>query len=249
MRQSVCHVVSVDLGQTTDPSALCVLEQTQIADKPAQHQVRDLRRWHLGVPYTKIVEDVLDLLARPELIAPTFVLDQSGVGRPVTDMFRERVQCSFVPITITSGMTVNRSENGDFRVPKVDIVGVLQALLGQRRLHIARSLKDAAVLVKELQDFRTKITPSMNETFAAREGTHDDLCLAVGCAAWAAEQGLTGEWTTPDLGPDRSLPRELRALQDRLIDGGIDWQGGTVRDDDDGWSDNSDMFLPGGFPR
>jgi hypothetical protein len=80
-------------------------------------------------------------------------------------------------------------------VPKKELVGVLQVLLQSRRLQVARSLANAAVLVKELEAFRVKITTSAHETFEAwRERDHDDLLLAAGMAAWVGERGVREFW-------------------------------------------------------
>jgi hypothetical protein len=54
---------------------------------------------------------------------------------------------------------------------------------------IARSLPDAATLVRELQNFQVKITVAANETFGVwRDGQHDDLVLAVALASWWGER-------------------------------------------------------------
>jgi hypothetical protein len=123
------------------------------------------------------------------------VVDQTGVGRAVVDMLTAamagRVNCQFLPVTITAGEAVTVGEAGQVRVPKKELVGVLQVLLQTRRLRVAASLPDAATLVRELETFRVKITAAANETFGAwREGQHDDLVLAVGLAAWMGERCL-----------------------------------------------------------
>jgi hypothetical protein len=52
------------------------------------------------------------------------------------------------------------------------------------------------VLVREMANFRVKITAAANETFGVwREGQHDDLVLGVALACWWAEH-------TPRLGPE-----------------------------------------------
>ena len=67
-------------------------------------------------------------------------------------------------------------------------------LLQTRRLRIAKSLPNTAILVRELETFKVKITELANESFGAwREGQHDDLVLAVAMAAWAGERGLPHE--------------------------------------------------------
>ena len=60
----------------------------------------------------------------------------------------------------------------------------LQALLHAGELRIAASLPDAAVLMRELQDFRVRFIDAGNVTFNAREGAHDDLVLAVALAVF-----------------------------------------------------------------
>jgi hypothetical protein len=80
-------------------------------------------------------------------------------------------------------------------VPKKELVSVLQVLLQSKRLQVARALPMAAVLVKELECFRVKFTPSANETFEAwRERDHDDLVLAAALAAWVGEHGVQELW-------------------------------------------------------
>jgi hypothetical protein len=49
-------------------------------------------------------------------------------------------------------------------------------------------LADAAVLVRELQDFRMSFSTAGNAIFGAREGAHDDLVLAVALAIFGATQ-------------------------------------------------------------
>jgi hypothetical protein len=62
----------------------------------------------------------------------------------------------------------------------------------------------AAVLVRELENFRVKITGTANETFEAwREAQYDDLVLAAALACWLAERAPRGEV------PER-LPRGRR---------------------------------------
>jgi hypothetical protein len=41
----------------------------------------------------------------------------------------------------------------------------------------------AGTLVRELQDFRMRVTESANDVFDARAGAHYDLVLSLACAA------------------------------------------------------------------
>jgi hypothetical protein len=64
-------------------------------------------------------------------------------------------------------------------------------LLQKRRLQVAHALPAAAVLVNELENFRTTVSLAKNDSFESwREGPHDDLVFAVALAAWLGEQRL-----------------------------------------------------------
>jgi hypothetical protein len=197
----VRRFVGLDLGQAQDYTALAVLSRPRVtgSEPPAARQppydVPHLHRFPLGTPYPTIVASVVELLRTPLLRGSVLVVDQTGVGRAVVDMLTDamtgRVTCHFIPVTITAGHEVTQSDTGQLRVPKKELVGCLQVLLQTRRLWIARALPDAAVLVRELETFRVKITEAANETFGAwREGQHDDQVLAVALAAWMGERCL-----------------------------------------------------------
>ena len=198
----VRHFVGLDLGQPHEFTALAVLERplASAADllagsRPA-YALRHLRRFPLGTPYPAVMQAVVSLLGSARLSDPTLVVDQTGVGHAVVgmlaDALRGRTSCLFFPVTLTAGHAVTGGEDGVLHVPKRELVGTLQVLLQTRRLQVSRSLPDAAVLVQELENFRTKVTTARQETLESwREGRHDDLILAVAVAAWLGEQALT----------------------------------------------------------
>ena len=186
--------VGLDLGQAQDPTALAVLERVAERDllgrTVAAYDLRHLERFQLGTGYPEVIERVLALFAEEPLAGQTLAVDHTGVGAVVVDMLRKaKPKARILPITITAGSNVTRGEKGDFRVPKKDLVGALQVLLQQGRLRVAADMPEAAILVKELQNFQVRITAHANEQYAAwREGLHDDLVLAAAIAAWAAEK-------------------------------------------------------------
>jgi hypothetical protein len=112
-------------------------------------------------------------------------------GRPVVDMIRKaRLPVSaLAPVVITSGSTFTTS-GGYYHVPKRDLVGAVQSVLQGHRLKVAKELKEARTLVKELQAFRAKITTTANEKFENdwRIAPHDDLVLALALAVWMPER-------------------------------------------------------------
>lgn len=143
-----------------------------------------LERLALGTSYPDIIDHVRGLLLTPELRdQSTLVIDATGVGRPVCDMFT-KAGLVHTGVIITGGDTVNRDGNIS-RVPKRILVSVLQVLLQTKRLEFAPNpLRE--VLIKELLDFQVTVTEAANDTYEGRSGSHDDLVLAVALAAWKA---------------------------------------------------------------
>lgn len=175
--------LGLDLGQAADYSALVVVESE--ADR---YDVRDIHRWPLRTPYPAIVADVRGRLHMPPLAGAALIVDATGVGRPVVDMFAtQNVYCT--PVMITAGAQASRDADGYEYVPKRELVSTVQVMLQSQRLKIARALPEAATLAQELLSFQTKITAAANETYGSwREGTHDDLVLALALALWHAER-------------------------------------------------------------
>jgi hypothetical protein len=161
------------------------------------YDLGQIERYDLGTPYTTVIDRVVGLFANnPTLAGQTLVIDHTGAGRPVYDMFvRARPRCNLRPITITAGQGFKQDDVGGWKVAKKDLVSVLQVLLQSRRLAVGERLPLAMTLVKELENFRVKITANANETFEAwREGQHDDLVLAVALAVWVSEKGTQEYW-------------------------------------------------------
>jgi hypothetical protein len=185
----IAYFSGLDLGQTSDFSALAVVERTTQphatkARQTVQHfAVRHLHRWPLGTSYPQVVADVKTLFASPQLKETVLAIDRTGVGRAVVDQFVSAgISASLQPLTITGG---EKSSAGS--VAKKDLVSAVQVPLQDRRLKIAEGLPLASVLAEELAAFRVKITVAGNEQFAAwRERDHDDLVLAVALALWVA---------------------------------------------------------------
>ncbi len=177
--------VGLDLGQARDYTALTVLQRLKPAgEKEYSFHVRHLERVR-NVPYPDIVEKVAAMLQSPALRAgAVLVVDQTGVGAPVVDTFR-KARLNPVGITIHGGdKTAN--EGDTWRVPKRDLVGVLQVLFQSSRLKISSKLPLASILQSELLNFKVKIDPvTAHDSYSAwREEDHDDLVLSVALAAW-----------------------------------------------------------------
>ena len=197
------YFVGLDLGKSADYSALAVVEVDEDFDEDTRrwlrrHAVRHLKRWPLRTPYPAIVAEVVGMLGKEPLEGARLVVDQTGVGAAVVDLFRTSGVEGLTPVLITAGNAVSRDGEGVFHVAKKELVSTLQVLLQEHRLRIAPALQYAETLEKELQTFRVKITAAANETFEAwRERDHDDLVLALALAVWHAEHQPLGDGGMP----------------------------------------------------
>jgi hypothetical protein len=194
--------LGLDLGQANDFTAFAAVERVQAITTTGDEDdgiflVRHLERLALGTPYPRQVERVSEIVRQPALGAATLVIDQTGVGRAVFDMFAAAdLPVDLVGVSIHGGDTVAR-DGGNYRVPKRDLVAVMAVLLATGRLKIAEALPEAQTLTAELLNFRVKLDPTTaHDSYAAwREGQHDDLVLAVALACWHARAvGRAGVW-------------------------------------------------------
>ncbi len=187
------YTVGLDLGQRQDPSALAAVGRGGTRSGVAlTYRCVGLQRWHLGTPYPQVVEDTRKLLTRPELRDAPLVVDQTGVGVAVVDFFRERLDRHLVAVNITGGRQCSRLPNGDWSVPKIDLVAVIQSLMGRRMLALPPRTRHklAGVLEAELRNFKVKVTQAGNETMSAwRESDNDDLELALAISCWFSDRG------------------------------------------------------------
>jgi hypothetical protein len=180
------------------------------------HDLVYLKRPKLGTPYDTIAKRVADLIcelepqgAFGELGQVTLSVDGTGVGRGVVDMldaeFKRRGATSrsvprvdFRRVSVTGSNTSlkrpNRSD-GYWSVPKRDLVFPAVAAFQQKRLRIAKGIRDRDALVNELKNYRrTTNIATGNMAFEPwRESDHDDLLFAV-CLAlfgWQQRRGST----------------------------------------------------------
>lgn len=216
-------LIGVDLSQQKDYTAITIVERHYVPDgelenatrwdqdrrrtifEPRQpvtveYRCRHLERPAFGTPYTEVVDWIV-AVTRAVGGEPLLAVDQTGVGRPVTELLYRRLRETFVtstpsrtrptlmPVTSTGGDTATRGRDG-YRVPKRDLVAASLVLMQNRQLKIAEGLKLKDVLVRELKNFRVKINISTaHDSYEHwREGDHDDLVLSVALACWAGER-------------------------------------------------------------
>ena len=107
------RIVSVDLGQQRDYTAIAVVERGYVPAGPLynahywykgrqifsarepvslEYRVRHLERPALGTSYVKVVERILELLESLGDRELVLAVDTTGVGRPVADMLKARLK-------------------------------------------------------------------------------------------------------------------------------------------------------------
>jgi hypothetical protein len=205
MRNVFC--IGVDLGQSNDHTALAVVEKVHSGNshKLAALHLRHLERYPLRTPYPQIADAVAALVKSEHLVThttdemlnkitlyPELVVDQTGVGPPVTSLLRERgLTLRSVVVTASDGAGSGR---GGYRVPKRDLVSALEVSLQTGMLQVAEGLRLWGLLREEMLDLRRKV--DLKTTHDAlehwREGKTDDLVLAVCFACWGASRNPRG---------------------------------------------------------
>ena len=196
-RESVI-IGGLDLGRHDEFTALSLLERTEVpnSDDPRrrvrQYAVRHLERWPPATPYPQVFARLAKVFAVPSLRRSRLVVDYTGVGRPVVNMLRKaQVGAWVVPFLVTSGRSAGSDDRGGWLVSRQELAATLQVLLQSRCLRVAPALVEAATLARELAAFQVKATAAAKEEWGAwREGTHDDLVLAVAVAAWLGEHAM-----------------------------------------------------------
>lgn len=183
-------IVGFDVAQSQDYSAIVVAESVAFLTESGRREkglhIRHLDRFR-NVAYPEQVSRVENLLNTPALRhRAELVIDGTGVGAPVCDLFRARRRGLKV-VKIHGGDNESRGESdGSYRVPKRDLIGGLQALLQSGRLKLAEKLELTETLRSELLNMRITIDPrTAHDSYSAwREHEHDDLVLAACLAAW-----------------------------------------------------------------
>ncbi len=224
--------VGLDLGQARDYSALVVTERVQVVcpvpaewesfeeptlpddaytcegrDVHDEFHVRHVQRWSLGTPYPVIVDQVAELMQTPDFDGVAqLVLDATGVGAAVADMFTEAYKAGRLGelwpkrITLTGGFSSDLARRrGSRTAHKGDVVARLLSLFERRRLVMPPGLPQADALERELRAFTLKQSKAGRLTFEAKkESDHDDLVIALALSVWIVHRRGEPRYVTPN---------------------------------------------------
>lgn len=199
MRGDFC--IGADLGQSNDYTALAIVEKLHSGNpqKLTALHLRHLERYPLRTPYPEIADAVAALIQSDHLVSyttdemlnrmplyPELVVDQTGVGPPVTRLLRER-GLTFRSVVVTASDDGGPGR-GAYRVPKRDLVSALEVSLQTGMLQVAEGLRLWGLLREEMLNFRRKVElrAAHDSLEHWREGESDDLVLAVCLACWGA---------------------------------------------------------------
>jgi hypothetical protein len=188
--------IGVDLGQKQDYTAVAIVQREDElaanlagaynlrAGTPSRLLVRRVERIPLGTPYPRVVELIRETVwSRAMAGQCRLVVDSTGVGTPVVEMLRGAgMGCEITAVTITGG----EKESGggmNVGVPKRDLIAGLHLSLEKGELRIARKMKEAGTLVRELVAMKTN---------GAEGEEHDDLVIALALACWKARRRRIG---------------------------------------------------------
>jgi hypothetical protein len=176
--------VGLDVGQRRDPTAIAVVER-----RKGRLMVRHLERVALGTPYPRVVGRVRRLMRSEALRGRcAVVVDATGVGAAVVDWLRaSRPGCEVTAVTITGGKRESWKAPV-WNVPKRVLIGGLCASLERGELRIARRMREAGALMRELGDVRMRA----GRIGADGYGEHDDLAIALALACWRAQKEKKG---------------------------------------------------------
>ena len=193
--------LGLDLGALVDPSALAVVEhrtngtgEWELDAAKVSHEIarddlylRYIERIPLKSSYLDVVDYVGVLLAKPPIDGKgTLVIDRTGVGQPVVDIFRAKGE---TPITVCfTGGDQTHQDGYDFRVPKTTLINNLIAKIDCGELTAAEGLPDRAAFEDELLSFRRKTGATGHVSYGGESGHHDDLVCAVALAVWLASR-------------------------------------------------------------
>src|SRR5262245_38777793 len=131
--------LGLDLGQAADFTALAVIERD--ASDARSLAVRHLVRFPPGTPYGAIGDAVAGVVRDGALGHPPLIADLTAVGPGLLPSLRSAIRPAWVvPVVLTAALETIRGDDGIWRVPKRDLVTVLQLHLQERRLRVAPAL-------------------------------------------------------------------------------------------------------------
>ncbi len=183
--------LGLDLGLTTDPTALAIIHRW---DEPGprnpvtwefqsrrRYDLRYAERLPLGRTWTAIIDRVKCVLRHPDLKYPvSMAVDATSASAVMEMLDHANLGIHITPVIITPGEHHGHGPTG-IRVPRHLLLGALKASLESGDLRICPGMMDLAPLTEELSNIQIN-----------RKDKKDDLCFAVALALWRARLSPVG---------------------------------------------------------
>jgi hypothetical protein len=195
------YILALDPAQLRDWSALAAVDmqyaQAKIingAATPArfEYSLVAMNRKQ-GLPYDQIVEWVVRTLKNPAFnkqSPPQFVLDATGVGVAVNDMFRVK-HVRAMAVTITPGNGLNR-EGFIIHLGKARLIGKFLGAFDAGKVHVNPNMPIWPLVEREMLSFRAEMSAQGRVKMEAERGENDDMLFALALCVWYGEEILRG---------------------------------------------------------
>jgi len=189
--------IGVDVGQVHDATAIVVVETYRPEPEPPAFKYLELRHvvhWcdkvPLGTNYVDVADEVARVVKRAASLGHAIlVVDNTGVGRPFTDLLGHKAGISMRTVTFTSGESESQDGTYGHRVPKRDLMTALRLVIETHRITVMPTCPFRADLMTELQNIDFTIAERTgHDRYEAAPGFHDDLVMALALAIWWAER-------------------------------------------------------------
>jgi len=218
-----CYIVTLDPGKLIDFNGLAVIRVTrETGEQYNQYKLISLERqrresYEFTASWAR--KAFMNPLLRGEGVTfkPIFVIDAGGVGEPLADTLH-RLGISPIRLKYTGGDGFN-VKGKTITVSKVLMVSVFMGLNLGGRFSMPPRASFEGLFKSELRDFRREMGRLDHIRFAAEEGKHDDLVLAVIQGCWFAEQFIKPRrsfFKVPEVAAFENYPSESRSVESYL---------------------------------
>jgi len=189
------YILSLDPAQLRDWSALSAIQMQWNLDKKRHEYALVALNRKQQLPYDQIVDWVISTLQKPIFREqttdyPELVLDATGVGVAINDMFRQR---GIRPraVMITSG-NVKTKVGSIYHVGKAKLIGSFLSAYDSGKVQVNPNHPMWPQLEKEMLAFRAEMSSQGHAKFEAGQGEHDDLLFSLAMGVWYGEDVLRG---------------------------------------------------------
>src|SRR5215208_999548 len=201
-------LISLDLGKKQDPTTYTVSEHRPTEELMASGKrlevsylsVDDIQPIPLRTDSTTLPEiirhvffDQRNWLVDPtsgKKIAPTLLVDEGGVGAPMTDTIVKSIGVSVVRYSLTAGTSrihcVSRKRRV-YTVPRTHLFNTLKTAVEFGRVSVDPRLRHAKTLVDEMKKLEFKESEETGVIRVVhRSGEHDDKSICTASSYWWA---------------------------------------------------------------